>query len=401
MGIHSSVWLAFDHRLANKYQSIWRYCAIKVLSIHATMLCSAGIIQELQALGLIASTNRYLELRDWFYYTSLVDSTQHHLCLVLPLLSESIHTLRLATPSKTILPRIVKSVLKYLLDDLVVLHALNFTHGDIQETNVALRYPYMHQAIDADLEAEDEMDKNLRGFIVRDERWLPVWVSRPLQTSMTPEEIDSRYAFVLTGMGSARRFDTNVNMRPSYSFALQSPELLLGGTLRWEADIWAVGCLVFTMLTGKMLFNPVCFPDGTLDRSDLLTQMAEVSGITFAEASTTLRYTPQWSRYFDDEGDLLAFLHDRSNPPRQPICLDAMLEVVMNPHFAKHAASFIRTCLTLDPLKRSTAKSLRSHSWQKHCNMPGRYDHLEDPLVAEDNHDVSIDLNDWSLGMCT
>ncbi|KAH8092584.1 kinase-like domain-containing protein [Cristinia sonorae] len=404
-GRHSSVWLAIDNTPCTEYQLREPYCAIKVLSISATKLWSCGIIQELQILKALYPTGHYIRLRDYFLHPYTFDPTHHHLCLVLPLMSVTLDSLR----QGCLVPPIpAKVVLRDLLNNLIALHGLGLVHGDVRLSSMLLTHPYNNDTIDEILCQTGEMEKNFHGYVESGGTRLPIWVSRPIESAFeTLDDVDDRGSFTLVGLSFARACGSNTTSTSPliYPIELQSPELLLGGRLGWESDIWAVGCFTFQMLTGRKLFKPVSADCTESTKYDLLKQMTEASGETFALAGGTLRNMPLWDKYFDSEGMLRCSLFDSltASRIRCTMQLEEMLREAIPPGLAKHAASFIRTCLTLDPSRRSTAKSLRRHSWQLDCNMPSLYrdtsPESETPVVDKDDHDVTVDYDDVRLGI--
>ncbi|KAH8092583.1 kinase-like domain-containing protein [Cristinia sonorae] len=399
-GRHSSTWLVFDsQRYTCGSNPSGPYCALKVLSVHATMLCGAGIIHELQAWVLATTTSNYTEMSDWFFYPYTLDPAYHHLCLALPLMTESVQAMRISSRRNTIPPLTSKVILRDVLNNLVVLHGLNIIHGDVQETNILVANPISIEAIEAKL-CEENLDITGHVELGSTGVW-PVWVSRPLVgDSGVVSEFNEYYEFALVDLSSAQNFGSKL-MHTSplvYPNALQSPELLLGGSLGWEADIWAVGCFAFKMLTGRNIFNPTFLANGECDRTDLLVQMMEASGETFVSAAGMLRSTPLWNDYFDQRGNILQTQYQSAI--RRTVDIMATLGEAMDANYAKHTASFIRTCLTLNPLKRSTAKSLRLHSWQMDSFVPGLCSCSGDPTAHPDDHDVTVDVFDPLLAYC-
>lgn len=122
----------------------------------------------------------------------------------------------------------------------------------------------------------------------------------------------------------------------------RAPELLMQGALRGDygpaVDIWAVGCLVAEMLTGKPAFP------GDTDAGQLQLVLTATGEI------------PSLSGNGIDGGELI-----QSPSPPTP----AKLRPIRKRYAAlgSHATSFLEDCLQGDPATRPTAGELLRHSW--------------------------------------
>lgn len=105
-----------------------QYCAIKILTVYATTGHYDHNLLELEIMQTITSSIKtpYLpRLRDHF---ETEGPHGRHLCLVLPVLSDSVSNFRLSAPSKILdLPK-VKILIVQIVEALVGLDSANIIH---------------------------------------------------------------------------------------------------------------------------------------------------------------------------------------------------------------------------------------------------------------------------------
>jgi serine/threonine protein kinase len=44
--------------------------------------------------------------------------------------------------------------------------------------------------------------------------------------------------------------------QPIATWAYSPPEMLIGTPMNWAVDMWSLGCTLFELLTGELLFDP-------------------------------------------------------------------------------------------------------------------------------------------------
>lgn len=105
-----------------------RYCAIKILTVHATEGHHNGRLLELDIMQTITSSAKTPTLPRLRHHFEMEGPHGRHLCLVLPILSESVRSFRLSVPSKLLEPPMVKIIVVQVVEALVQLHAANIIH---------------------------------------------------------------------------------------------------------------------------------------------------------------------------------------------------------------------------------------------------------------------------------
>jgi serine/threonine-protein kinase SRPK3 len=105
------------------------YHAIKILTVHATKGHHDVHLLELEAMQTITAMETPLLPRLCDHFE--IDGPHgRHLCLILPVLSESVSTFRRLAPSKLLDTPKVKIIVAQVVEALVKLHAANIVHTD-------------------------------------------------------------------------------------------------------------------------------------------------------------------------------------------------------------------------------------------------------------------------------
>lgn len=154
------------------------------------------------------------------------------------------------------------------------------------------------------------------------------------------------------------------------------PEVLLGAEYGTSADMWSLGCIIFELMTGELLFDPK--PGKSWDREeDHLAMMIELLGAFPAKLLSSAKKT---STYFNKRGELIhiqqlkfwgleEILHDKYKLPEKD---------------AVEAAAFLSTLLYLDPAKRATALECLSSPWLTDSSAAAKSDTASMDVGAEE-----------------
>ena len=188
----------------------------------------------------------------------------------------------------------------------------------------------------------------------------------------------------------------------------RSPEVILGINYNETSDIWSLACIIYELITGEFLFNPIS--DENFGKNDShLAKFMEVCGKmpkNFVERGEFSK------KYFDKNGKLKRI--DNIN------YINLKNNLVQNYHLKENEAQalwdFLKPMLEYYPEKRISARELLRHPWLKMPNVDNdklnNYDILRLALIEdyfynesdyydnyyknEFNFDISRDINDSS-----
>lgn len=144
----------------------------------------------------------------------------------------------------------ILSVIQQILKTLIILHKHNIIHADIKPENILIRgIKKNHAKIQSDLQ-KISMLKNIKRYISELE------TNESESDVRKPLEFDKIYdEFVLADLGTCIYKSDNDN---SYSNTCyyKSPEYILNLECNKNVDIWALGCSIYELFIGKLLFDP-------------------------------------------------------------------------------------------------------------------------------------------------
>ena len=238
-------------------------------------------IEEVNILKKIPPDEIYInKLRDSFIETRIIDMKEmNFMCSVFDLCCGNIDGL--ARKGKYIngypIP-IIKIILKQVCKGLQTIHVkLKGFHGDIKPDNILLcgindrDEEYINAYKKADFNklykyAKDEYMKynNIKKIPIDNKLKLRKKVHETIINNMkqidtSPYTFNSKYIenpFIrITDFG----FYCNMNEKFNESFGTkyyQAPEIILDGDCNEMVDVWALGCMLYELLTGKILFDP-------------------------------------------------------------------------------------------------------------------------------------------------
>ncbi|KAJ5232835.1 hypothetical protein N7468_005791 [Penicillium chermesinum] len=187
-----------------------------------------------------------VELLDSFVHEGPNES---HVCLVTEPLGRQVETvlsgLYLDNPAPHSLCRILSIQALQALD---YLHQKNIMHGDVHTGNLVFRLTY---DIDNDTET-DIKAKNTRGNELNDPDDPSTLDDR---TSITTGDTDANV--VLVDLGASSILADSPSNSYAYPIPYRAPEVVMDtGSVTSKADIWALGCVIWRIITGIPLFAP-------------------------------------------------------------------------------------------------------------------------------------------------
>jgi serine/threonine-protein kinase SRPK3 len=188
----------------------------------------------------------------------------------------------------------------------------------------------------------------------------------------------------------------------------RSPEVILGINYNETSDIWSLACIVYELVTGDFLFNPISGEN--FCKSD--SHLAKFMEICGKMPKNFVERGEYWKKYFDKNGKLKRI--DNIN------YINLKNNLVQNHHLKENEAQalwdFLKPMLEYYPEKRISARELLRHPWLKMPNVDNdklnNYDILRLALIEdyfynesdyydnyyknEFNFDISRDVNDSS-----
>ena len=145
----------------------------------------------------------------------------------------------------------------------------------------------------------------------------------------------------------------------------RSPEVILGINYNHTADLWSFACMIFELVTGDFLFEPVIGASFSKN-DDHLAQIIELVGKMpkkFALSGLNSK------KYFSKEGKLLR-IHNLDYWPLKSVLMN---KYKIKEKEARELSNFLLPMLEYYPEKRATAKQMLEHPWLK---MPPNFDYI-------------------------
>jgi serine/threonine-protein kinase SRPK3 len=175
-------------------------------------------------------------------------------------------------------------------------------------------------------------------------------ITKPQYETWSPSD----YHVKIVDLGNAcwvdRHFTSDIQTRQ-----YRSPEVILGAPYDTAADMWSLGCMVFELATGDLLFDP--HSGEAFDRDDdHLALFMELLGRMSRQVTSRGKYA---NDFFTRKGDL-----KRIRKLKYWSMADVLTEKYdFTPDDALATAAFILPCLEFVPERRSSAGACLSSPW--------------------------------------
>ena len=133
----------------------------------------------------------------------------------------------------------------------------------------------------------------------------------------------------------------------------RAPEVILGGRVTNKVDIWAAGCILYELIVGEFLFDPIKDKNKSRDYYHLL-EMTKVSGGFSKKFLKTTKYS---KKYFDSNGEL------RDTEYREFYDWDELLEKIEDIEERSQITDLLKKMLSLNETTRINANDILQHPW--------------------------------------
>ncbi|KAH9846187.1 kinase-like protein [Lenzites betulinus] len=359
-GTNSSVWLAKEAKPDGH-----RYVALKMLSAYATLVEREDLSHEIAVAKSMYSFQKTDRAHPGHKHCAIilrhfVEHSAHgkHLCSVLIPYGTSLDDLLETSPTGRLPLPAVKTITRQVLLALSFLeYKLQRVHTDVKAANI-LHHPRA---------PTEQIDRFLADSPVQ------MYVDTPpLDPRISPEPIpalrsqplpnfglDPAYANIdikLIDYDSAiRAEDIRVDTLICTPTEIRAPEMLLGHAWSYPVEVWAVGCLIFYLLTNETVFPTVTHTQ------DLLPFIYERLG---PFPKDFVRRCTKGQQFIDRHGIPLGAKH-RDGGEGSLESRFAMFCDGLSAQDIGDTCDFLRKCFTIDPLARPTVSQLLEDAWLK------------------------------------
>ena len=300
----------------------------------------------------------------------------NHLCLVFEAMGpDAVHVTENFPPevfskrdrdSRALPIWMAKSVLRHGLLAIDFLHQCGIAHGDFQPGNLLLSIKDI-SSVEEDSLSQEHMDKRVSRPLVRldgkEDRWAPKYLAdnMPLVEFV---DFSPQLVVKLSDVGGAFFF-SDPPAKHSVPVGLWSPEVLCGGKVSSQQDIWSFGCLIYEFITGGALF-PLFNWDADKRDDELFQLLVEVIGPMPRDLFSSY---PRWNKYLDADGNIIeepSEDNDQSETEGMGV-LEAQFDKLkpedMSDEVATTIKALLRQILQYDPAKRPSASELLKNPW--------------------------------------
>ncbi|KAH3685574.1 hypothetical protein WICPIJ_003451 [Wickerhamomyces pijperi] len=207
-------------------------------------------------------------------------------------------------------------------------------------------------------DSQEQLTNSLNSMSLSMEQSFVSASSTVLDDPMIPEDSETDSENIISvkfaDLGNACWYDehfTNDIQTRQY----RSPEVILGGNWGCSADLWSLGCMLFELITGDYLFDPMKGHSYSKD-DDHIAQIIELLGPFPTSLLNESRYTRE---YFNSRGDL------RRISKLKPWGLKDVLidKYKYSSTEAGEISDFLLPLLNINPALRSEAGGMVNHPW--------------------------------------
>ncbi len=173
--------------------------------------------------------------------------------------------------------------------------------------------------------------------------------------------IDEKYIeniqIKLSDFGTCQPLDYNDYLIQTRHY--RAPEIILEYKYNHNCDIWSVGCIVYELLTGKMLFNPGKYKRCSRDKRHIYDMICLLGKIP----DDLINNSGKKTDFFKNNG-LLKGIDVIEYKSLSKLILEKLTDRIdFNQEQLLLTIDFLYSTLNYDPYKRLTAQNLLKHEW--------------------------------------
>jgi len=277
-GAYCSVWLAYDY-IHNSF------FALKICNRIDYTHCQEELTIQDELNNLKHTTNIYdylaLPIEKFYYenndYQSVSDNSLSNnnkfTCFVFKLHGYSLYDIIKLFENKKykFTYKFIADIYTHCLKGLNILHSHNYAHTDIKPENILLKKPKLYCVkIINTINNLRHKYKNKKRLTIKTN--LDTFIEEiKLKVNITTDNKDNfiedsdevynyifsskNYEFVLCDLGSVMKFN-NPKIFRRHTVYYRAPEVLLELNYDGRYDIWSLGCTLYELITGDILFDP-------------------------------------------------------------------------------------------------------------------------------------------------
>lgn len=260
---------------------------------------------------------------------------------------------------------LTRSLVKQALLGLQELHGLNIVHGNMDMANWFLEINDLsdtrRKKLDQDFEEPDSFIENVK------QKGAPerIMADEPLFNFLN---INDGLKLKLGGLYSAffekNGGETSEGRHPNLH--LRTPEMILNGSngqFDRSIDIWAIGCIIFEMITGSKLFNFTKTKSKEVDDQHLI-EMNAIIGALPENLVSNWKPSHLYAKCVGDHGHITP-PEDLKHTPILEAHFDNLKPSTIDDAEGNKIKSLLRNMLQHDPSKRPTVDEVLAHEWFK------------------------------------
>ena len=180
-----------------------------------------------------------------------------------------------------------------------------------------------------------------------------------INTTDFKEVVDEKYITncetALTDFGNSYFFDKRTKNEVQ-DRRYRAPEVVLDFNYKYSCDIWSVSCVVFELLTGFVLFEPIDEPlNKDIHHLFLMEKMLGPIPLKMKRASKRSKFL------FDEKRKFHIKNVEEFNP--SPLKIRLIKQFLFSEKDANEIYNFLMCGLKYEPTERPSAKNMLKHSW--------------------------------------